>query len=92
MLVKTADGWRIMAMGWTEPRANAAVNRDAKAGKLSARSLGEDPGDASLCDAFARLTTAGSTRRPRCAPIWWRSAVDPASARWAARSSRGAVS
>jgi len=59
VLVKTAEGWRIAAMDWTEPRANAAVNRDAKAGKLSARSLGEDPGDASLCDAFARLTTAG---------------------------------
>jgi hypothetical protein len=59
VLVKTAEGWRIAAMDWTEPRANAAVNRDAKAGKLSARSLGEEPGDASLCDAFARLTTAG---------------------------------
>jgi ketosteroid isomerase-like protein len=59
VLVKTAQGWRIAALDWTEPRANAAVNRDAKAGKLSARSLGEDRGDDSLCDAFARLTTAG---------------------------------
>jgi hypothetical protein len=59
VLVKTAQGWRIAALDWTEPRANAAVNRDAKAGKLSARSLGEDRGDASLCDAFARLTTGG---------------------------------
>ncbi|MEO7736415.1 MAG: hypothetical protein ABIY55_35985, partial [Kofleriaceae bacterium] len=59
VLVKTAQGWRIAAMAWTEPRANAAVNRDAKAGKLSAGSLGEDRGDASLCDAFTRLTTGG---------------------------------
>jgi len=59
VLVKTAQGWRIAAAAWTEPRANPAVNRDAKAGKLSARSLGEDRGDASLCDAFTRLTTGG---------------------------------
>ena len=59
VVVKTAAGWRIAAMAWTEPRANAAVNRDAKAGKLTAGSLGEDRGDASLCDAFARMTTAG---------------------------------
>jgi ketosteroid isomerase-like protein len=59
VLVKTAQGWRIAALAWTEPRANAAVNHDAKAGKLSARSLGEERGDASLCDAFARLTTGG---------------------------------
>jgi hypothetical protein len=59
VLVKTAQGWPIAALAWTGPRDNAAVSRDAKAGKLSARLLGEERGDASLCDAFARLTTAG---------------------------------
>jgi len=60
VLVKTAAGWRIAAASWTQPMANAAVNRDAKAGKLPALpALDGDPGDAGLRAAFARLITDG---------------------------------
>ena len=58
VLVKTPKGWRIAALAWTEPRANAEVNREAKAGKLAAAKL-DGPADAGLRAAFASLTTAG---------------------------------
>ena len=59
VLVKTPNGWRIAALAWTEPVANADVERDAKAGKLAAVKLDGDPGDASLRAAFDKLTTDG---------------------------------
>lgn len=58
-LVKTPAGWRIAALAWTEPVANAKANAQAKAGKLTAQPLDGEPGDASLRDAFAKLTTDG---------------------------------
>src|SRR5262249_4004018 len=64
VLIKTPAGWRIAALVWTPPTPNAAVNRDAKAGKLTATPIGGEPGDAGLRDAFAKLTASGldSTR------------------------------
>jgi hypothetical protein len=59
LLVQTPQGWQLAAVAWTEPKDNAAVNRDAKAGKLVAGKLAGDPGDQGLRDAFARLTTDG---------------------------------
>lgn len=59
MLVQTPAGWRIAALAWTSPTDNATVNKDAKAGKLTATKLGGDAGDASLNAAFAKLTTEG---------------------------------
>ena len=58
-MVKTPAGWRIAALAWTEPVANAKANAGAKAGKLTAQKLDGDPGDASLREAFAKLTTDG---------------------------------
>jgi hypothetical protein len=60
VMVKTGGGWRIAALDLTEPKDNAAVNRDAKAGKLGAlAALGGEPGDAGLRAAFAKLATDG---------------------------------
>lgn len=59
VLVQTPKGWRIAAAAWTEPRANASVNRDAKAGKLTAEKLDSPSGDPNLGAAFAKLTTEG---------------------------------
>jgi hypothetical protein len=61
VLVQTPNGWRIAALAWTSATDNAAANRDAKAGKLTAAKLAGDPGDASLNAAFAKLTTDGAT-------------------------------
>jgi ketosteroid isomerase-like protein len=60
VLARTPAGWRIVATTWTAPRANAAVNKDAKAGRLpSLAAFTADPGDASLRAAFAKLATDG---------------------------------
>lgn len=59
VLVKTPKGWQIAAAMWTEPVDNDDANRDAKAGKLHPAKLDGDPGDQSLRDAFAKLTTDG---------------------------------
>jgi ketosteroid isomerase-like protein len=59
VIVMTPKGWRIAALAWTEPVANAEANRQAKAGKLAASKLEGAPGDQSLRDAFAKLTTDG---------------------------------
>ena len=58
VLTKTPKGWRIAALAWTEPRSNAAVNSEAKAGKLVAATLSGST-DAGLVAAFAALTTQG---------------------------------
>ncbi len=57
--VKTASGWQLAALAWTKPIANDAVNRDAKAGKLTSPKLAGDAGDASLNAAFAKLASDG---------------------------------
>jgi len=60
VLARTPAGWRIAATTWTAPRANAAVNKDAKAGRLpSLAAFTADPGDATLRAAFAKLATDG---------------------------------
>ncbi|MEO8707142.1 MAG: hypothetical protein ABI867_44355, partial [Kofleriaceae bacterium] len=59
VLVKTAAGWRIAAMAWSRPVANAVANRDAKAGTLRAHTVEGDAGDAELRAAFAKLATSG---------------------------------
>jgi ketosteroid isomerase-like protein len=61
LLVATPNGWRIAALAWTEPTENDLANKDAKAGKLKAEPLEPEPGDASLREAFAKLTTDGAT-------------------------------
>jgi ketosteroid isomerase-like protein len=59
VLTRTPAGWRIAALAWTQPVANAQANARAKAGKLAVQKLDGDPGDAGLRDAFAKLTTDG---------------------------------
>jgi hypothetical protein len=59
VLVKTPKGWELAAATWTLPVDNNDANRDAKAGKLKSASLAGDPGDQSLRDAFAKMTTDG---------------------------------
>ncbi len=60
VLVRTKDGWRLAAMAWTVPVPDAEAERDARAGKRKVATLNGDTGsDASLRDAFAKLTTDG---------------------------------
>jgi ketosteroid isomerase-like protein len=61
VLVRTKDGWRLAAMAWTVPIPDAQADRDARAGKRKVAQLAGPPGDddASLRDAFAKLTTDG---------------------------------
>jgi hypothetical protein len=59
VLVKSTSGWQLAALAWTKPVPNADAQRDAKAGKLSSPPLADDRGDASLREAFAKLTTDG---------------------------------
>jgi SnoaL-like domain len=68
LAVKTANGWRIAAAAWSQPQPNAVIERNAQQGRATApASLGGDPGDASLREAFTKLTTDGldtaATRR-----------------------------
>jgi hypothetical protein len=50
----------VAASVWTQPQGNTAVNKDAKAGKLAARTALEgDAGDAGLRAAFDKLITDG---------------------------------
>ena len=58
VLVKAPGGWQIAGAAWTNAVDNDKANTDAKAGKLKPRELG-GPGDASLADAFRKLTTEG---------------------------------
>ncbi|HSN24803.1 MAG TPA: nuclear transport factor 2 family protein [Kofleriaceae bacterium] len=59
VLVKTPAGWQIAGAAWTRSYDNDKANADAKAGKLKPRTLEGGPGDASLADAFKKMTTDG---------------------------------
>lgn len=61
VLVQTPAGWRIAAALWSEPRANAVTNRDAKAGTLPALPALEGPSDPELAAALDALVTTGAT-------------------------------
>jgi len=54
---KTKDGWRVITGLWTVPVGNADINKTAKAGKAGALKPLPGGGDASLIEAFTKLTT-----------------------------------
>jgi hypothetical protein len=60
LAVKTANGWRIAAAAWSQPQSNTVIEHNAQLGRATApATLGGDLGDASLREAFAKLTTDG---------------------------------
>jgi hypothetical protein len=54
---KTKDGWRVTFGLWTDAVKNDEANKTAKAGKLPALKPLSGKGDASLIEAFTKLTT-----------------------------------
>ena len=65
VLAMTPDGWRVIAVTSTKPVANAAANKDAKAGKLlPPPAFTAEAGDEALRAAFAKLTTDGIKAPP----------------------------
>lgn len=59
VLEKTDKGWTVVATAWTVATPNKTANQRAKKGELSASTFESEGNDASLADAFTKLTTDG---------------------------------